>query len=286
MLAYRHGFHAGMHADVLKHLVLVQVLRHVGGKPKPYTYLDTHAGAGGYDLSGATAQKTAEYREGIGRLWAGHRDAPLAVAEYLAVVRRFNGPGDRLVRYPGSPAIAAMLRSAADRLRLYEMHPTDYRLLDEAMGAEPNVQVARSDGFAALKAELPPPSRRGVVLIDPSYEIKTDYAKVADAVRTALTRFAEAVLLVWLPDLPIREARDLPDRLQRIAQEIAPRGWLQARLRVQQPDAQGFGLVGSTMFVVNPPYILHGALGPALPWLARVLGQYEGASSELRQQAA
>ncbi len=284
MLAYRHAFHAGMHADVLKHLVLAQVLKYLGEKDKPYTYLDTHAGAGQYALTGSLANKTGEYRHGIARLW-GRTDLPPAVAGYVALVRRFNG-GAKLQRYPGSPAFALMLRRAQDRLRLYELHPTDHRLLAEAFGRETQTQVSRGDGFAALKAELPPPSRRGLVLIDPSYEIKTDYSKVANALRESLTRFAAGVVMIWYPQLLTRDSAHLPVRLRAIADEHAPRGWLHASLTLQPPDAHGFGLVGSGVFVANPPFVLHEALKSSLPFLVKVLAQVDEARFVLEQRTA
>lgn len=283
MLAYRHAFHAGNHADVLKHLMLTQVLRHMGEKDKPYTLVDTHAGAGGYSLQGRYANKKHEYEDGIGRLWD-RNDPPPPVADYLQQVRDFNG-GDTLAQYPGSPALAQMLMRADDRLRLYELHPTDHRILEAYLGKRPNTQVAMTDGFAALKAELPPPSRRGVVLIDPSYELKSDYAKVLASVREALQRFADGVVLVWIPQLQLVDAAQLPHRLQAAADTAAPKGWLHARLSVSQGGERGFGLVGSSIFVVNPPHRLHDMLKDTLPWLTDVLGQYDGAHYLLEQRA-
>jgi len=166
MLAYRHAFHAGNHADVLKHLVLVQVLRYMALKDKPFTLVDTHAGAGGYSLEGRYAQTKAEYEQGIARLWS-RDDLPPPLADYVALVRKFNG-GDGLEphaaqvafeQYPGSPAFAHLLLRPQDRLRLYELHSTDHRILAAYLGTQANTQVTQGDGFAALKAELPPPSR-------------------------------------------------------------------------------------------------------------------------------
>lgn len=281
MLAYRHAFHAGNHADVLKHLVLVQVLRYLALKDKPFTYVDTHAGAGGYSLDDRYARKKAEYEQGIARLWS-RTDLPAPLADYVALVRQFNGATPkaknvRLAQYPGSPAFAQMLLRGQDRLRLYELHSTDHRNLAAYLGRHPNTQVAQADGFAALKGELPPPSRRGVVLIDPSYELKADYARVAAALREALARFADGTLLVWYPQLATVESAQLPKRLQSAADALAKKGWLHAQLTVQQPDARGFGLIGSGMFVVNPPHVLHDALQSVMQVLVDVLGQYDGA---------
>jgi 23S rRNA (adenine2030-N6)-methyltransferase len=279
MLAYRHAFHAGNHADVLKHVVLAQVLQHMGQKEKPYWLIDTHAGGGGYALGGKEAQTKAEYLNGIGRIWT-RTDAPAAVAEYLQLVRDFN-PGGKLSHYPGSPEIARRLLRPQDRLRLYELHPTEVQILASHQGGFAHTEVHHGDGFEGLKAQLPPPSRRAVLLIDPSYEIKTDYAKVLAAVRAALQRFAECVIVVWYPQLNRTESAQLPKRLQ----SLAPKGWLHARLSVQQADAQGFGLLGSGMFVINPPWTLHAALQPALPWLRDALAQHPGAQALLNQHA-
>src|SRR5690242_12767959 len=271
MLAYRHAFHAGNHADVLKHTVLTQVLRHMNAKDKPYRLIDTHAGAGGYSLEGRYAQKKGEYEQGIARLWD-RDDLPAAVADYVGLVRRFN-PDGRLTQYPGSPALAQMLLRAQDQLRLFELHPTDHRILASYLGPVKGAEVFDVDGFDGLKGQVPPSTRRAVVLIDPSYEGNGDYAKVVGALRDALTRFAEGVYLVWYPQVTKVEAAELPRRLQ----ALAPKGWLHARLTVQQPDRQGFGLAGSGVFLFNPPYTLHDQLRDALPFLTDVLGQYDGA---------
>ncbi|HEX7384390.1 MAG TPA: 23S rRNA (adenine(2030)-N(6))-methyltransferase RlmJ [Burkholderiaceae bacterium] len=283
MLAYRHAFHAGNHADVLKHVVLVQVLRYLATKDKPFTLVDTHAGAGGYSLESRYASRHAEHAQGIGRLW-GRTDLPPALADYLALVRQFNG-GDALTQYPGSPAFAQMLLRPADRLRLYELHPTDHRILAAYLGSRPNTQVLQADGFAALKAELPPPSRRGVVLIDPSYELKRDYPRVVAALREALARFADGVVIVWYPQLATLESTQLPQRLQGAADALAKKGWLHARLTLQPGDERGFGLLGSGVFVVNPPFVLHDSLRGLLPFLVDALGLYAGANYLLEQRA-
>jgi 23S rRNA (adenine2030-N6)-methyltransferase len=290
MLAYRHAFHAGNHADVLKHVVLAQVLTHMAAKDKPYTLIDTHAGAGGYSLEGRYAHTKDEFVGGIGKLWQ-RDDLPAALAAYVSLVRRFNGDEGAktwppLVQYPGSPAIANLLLRADDRLHLYELHPTDERILRAFLGKRQHTTVAQSDGFASLHKELPPPSRRGVVLIDPSYEMKSDYTKVLGAVREVLERFASAVILVWLPQLRTLESQQLPQRLQNTAAKAAPKGWLHARLTVAAPDGRGFGLLGSSMFVINPPHGLHDTLREVLPFLVEALGQFDGASFLLEHQAA
>ncbi len=283
MLAYRHAFHAGNHADVLKHLVLAQVLEHMNVKDKGWRYVDTHAGGGGYSLEGGPATKKREFETGIARLW-GRGDLPPAVARYTELVRGFN-PDGRLRQVPGSPAIAHLLQRPQDQLRLFELHPTEHKVLASYLGTEPGVEVHLADGFAALKSVLPPPTRRGVVLIDPPYEIKTDYARTLAALRETLDRFAEAVVIVWLPQLQLVEAARLPQRLKAAATTLAKKGWLHARLTVAQGDEHGFGLLGSSVFVANPPHTLFATLQPVLPWLAQALGQFEGARSALDRSA-
>ncbi len=279
MLAYRHAFHAGNHGDVLKHVVLVALLRHLQLKAKGLRFVDTHAGAGSYALDGAQANKRGEYRAGIGRLWQ-RSGAPEAVADYLRLVRRLN-PDGRLRRYPGSPWFALTLRRPQDELRLIELHPTDQPLLQQLAAGGRGVVVQRADGFAALKAQLPPPTRRALVLIDPSYEGHRDYPQVFATVRDALGRFADGVYMVWYPLVRKPGAAVMLQRLQ----AAAPRGWLHATLNVQPLDADGFGLAGSGVIVLNPPHTLHATLRGVLPWLAEALGQHAGAGWQLDQRS-
>jgi 23S rRNA (adenine2030-N6)-methyltransferase len=283
MLAYRHAFHAGNHGDVLKHTVLSLVLRYMNLKDKGWRYVDTHSGAGGYSLLGDYANKRAEYEQGIGLLW-GRSDLPEPVAELVDLVRAFNGAKTAqaaLKQYPGSPAIAQALMRPQDQLRLFEIHPTDHKILASYLGDVPGAEVKMVDGFVGLKGQLPPSTKRGVVLIDPSYEIKTDYVRTLAALREALTLFPEAVVLVWLPQLQLIEATQLPQRLKATAQTAAKKGWLHARLTVAQADARGFGMLGSSMFVANPPHTLFAQLQPVLPFLAQALAQFDGAKSAL-----
>jgi len=282
MLAYRHAFHAGNHADVLKHITLTLVLRYMNMKDKSYRLIDTHAGAGGYSLEGQYAQKKGEYLQGVARLWALEPgELPEAVGDYMALVREFN-PEGQLEQYPGSPAFAKMLLRAQDQLRLYELHPTDHRILEAFLGSVKGAEVKDTNGFDGLKSQVPPSSRRAVVLMDPSYEGHGDYSKVIASLREAIARFPEGVYMVWYPQVSKLEAAQLPRRLE----GLAPKGWLHARLTVQQPDSQGFGLAGSGMFILNPPYTLHDQLLSVLPYLTEVLGQYDGANYLLEQKVA
>jgi 23S rRNA (adenine2030-N6)-methyltransferase len=280
MLAYRHAFHAGNHADVLKHVVLVHVLRHMNLKDKAYRMVDTHAGGGVYALDSPQAQRKGEYRHGIARLWS-RSDLPEGVADYVQLVRRLN-PDGLLRQYPGSPSLARMLLRAQDQLRLLELHPSEHDALHAMLGVSKGVEVKKADGFTALKGQLPPPSRRALVLIDPSYEGHDDYGHVLEALREALQRFAEGVYLVWYPQVQKHGAAPMLQGLK----SLAPKGWLHARLSLQLPDAQGFGLLGSGVFVINPPHTLHSQLQAELPWLVAALGQYDGAHHLLEQRAA
>jgi len=287
MLAYRHAFHAGNHADVLKHLVLTRVLRYMGEKDKPYTLIDTHAGAGGYSIEGRYAQKKAEYSDGVAKLYdlAAKGDLPAPLADYMSLVRAFN-PDGQLRQYPGSPAIANFLLRETDRLRAYELHSTDHRILLSYLESRPNTQVSDRDGFSAIKAELPSPTRRAALLMDPSYEIKTDYGKVLSALREALERAADTVVMIWYPQLQLLESTQLAQRLKASADAAAQKGWLHVRLTVAQADERGFGMLGSGMFIANPPFTLHDELAECLPLLVERLGQYDGANYVLEQKAA
>lgn len=279
MLSYRHAFHAGNHADVLKHLVLVQILKHLNLKDKAWWYVDTHAGAGVYDLDSAYARKNAEHDGGIGRLW-GRTDLPQSVADYVDVVRGLNRDG-RLRLYPGSPWIASRLMRPQDRLRLFELHPKDVGLLRSSLAElGRQVRIEAADGFEGLKAVLPPPPRRGLTLIDPAYEVKTDYRQVVSALKAGLERFATGIYAVWYPQLPRHEARELPERLKRLPVAC----WLNVTLSVSAPSDGAHGMYGSGLFLANPPWPLADTLRSVLPWLTRVLGQDDSASYGLDTQ--
>ncbi|HEX8987234.1 MAG TPA: 23S rRNA (adenine(2030)-N(6))-methyltransferase RlmJ [Rhodocyclaceae bacterium] len=283
MLSYRHAFHAGNHADVLKHLVLVQLLRYLNQKDKPYWLVDTHAGAGCYLLDKGHAAKNAEHAEGVARLWD-RPDLPAALAEYLDVVRSFNRDG-KLRRYPGSPYVAMRLLREQDRLRLFELHPTDNKLLRENFSRdfpadEKRVAIGQADGFLELKAVLPPPPRRGLVLIDPAYEDKRDYLRTLMTVKEGLARFGTGVFAVWYPQLQRGDARELPEKLKKLHGD-----WLNVSLTVAAPAADGYGMHGSGMFVVNPPWTLAQVLRDALPVLRDALARDDSAGFQIQVSA-
>jgi len=268
MLSYRHAFHAGNHADVLKHFVEVQLLQYLAQKDKPFWYIDTHAGAGCYELDRGYAAQNAEYESGIARLWD-RDDLPASLADYVALVKGIN-PDGQMKLYPGSPLVAQQLLRPQDRMRLFELHPTDIEILQENFsGHGTQVLMQQADGFGALKALLPPPPRRALVLIDPPYEDKQDYRRVVSALGEGLKRFANGVYAVWYPQLQRTEARELPEQLK----QLPVKSWLHVALSVQGPSEDGFGMHGSGMFVLNPPWTLHGVLQEAMPYLVRHLGQ-------------
>ena len=235
MFSYRHAFHAGNHADVLKHLTLIAAIEHLMHKEPGIQFVDTHAGAGLYRLDGDYAAKSGEAAEGYLKLHELALDKPLpALQNYLDMVASFNAKGSHKI-YPGSPFIIHKLlrHEARDRLKLFELHPTDHKSLSgniEQLAAGRTVSVARADGFESLKALLPPPasssgSRRTCVLIDPSYEMKNDYFRVLDCIQDSLKRFATGTYIVWYPIVPRPEAHDLPRKLKILSAQVK-KPWL------------------------------------------------------------
>ncbi|MBA3056773.1 MAG: 23S rRNA (adenine(2030)-N(6))-methyltransferase RlmJ [Gammaproteobacteria bacterium] len=311
MFSYRHAFHAGNHADVLKHTVLLAVLRHLLQKDTALTVFDTHAGAGLYRLDGEYAATSGEAGQGFLRLISALNE-PVALAikaqaaikkvvklktstetlapalkDYLDLVASFNSKGSHKV-YPGSPFIIQRLLGERDKLKVFEIHPTDAKTLSANIAqleAGRQVAVLREDGFEGIKKFLPPPARRALVLSDPSYEIKNDYARVVAMVADALTRFATGTYAVWYPIIPRPEAHDVPRKLKTLANK-AGKPWLNATLTVKSSkltaDEEGEvirpGLPASGMFIINPPHTLKAALQLALPQLVELLGQDQHAA--------
>ena len=286
MFSYRHAFHAGNHADVLKHTVLIATLQYLLQKDAALTVLDTHAGAGLYRLDGDYANKSGECADGIMRL-AQAKEAELApvLQAYLATVRSFN-QGAQLRNYPGSPfIIQSLLRvQERDKLKVFELHPTDMRSLVgniAQLEAGRQVAVLHEDGFEGIKKFLPPPSRRALVLCDPSYELKSDYAKVLDMAADSLKRFATGTYAFWYPIIPRPEAHDLPRRLKTMTTK-AGKSWLHVELTVKSnKTSERGGLPASGMFLINPPFNLKEQLKPAMPQLVKLLGQDENAAFTL-----
>jgi len=313
MFSYRHAFHAGNHADVLKHTTLIALCKYLCGKDTALSVIDTHAGAGLYRLDGDYTETSGEAKDGVFRLFqtahqplgqqipgqAAPKKATLktitpddfcpALQDYANVLRdlnpKFAETGDvrQLKIYPGSPFITQKFLEGRDKLKLFELHPTDFKSLSgniEQLGAGRQVSVAREDGFEALKPFLPPPSRRAMVFCDPSYEMKSDYARVSACMADAVKRFATGTYVVWYPVIPRPEAHDLPRKLKTLAVK-AGKSWLNAVLTVKSSklltDNEGGvvrpGLPASGMFIINPPHTLKAQLQLALPQMVALLGQ-------------
>ncbi len=334
MFSYRHAFHAGNHADVLKHTTLIALMKYLTQKDTALTVIDTHAGAGLYRLDGDYTETSGEALEGIFKLLSEKKTTPAlaqrapsatkkiaslppsgeqaagtaaksgpaegwapALQDYLELLRGLNphfaqtGDPAHLKIYPGSPFIEQQFLSGRDKLKLFELHPTDFKSLSgniEQLGVGRQVAVAREDGFEALKTFLPPPARRAMVLCDPSYEIKSDYARVAACMSDAVKRFATGTYVVWYPIIPRPEAHDLPRKLKTLAVK-AGRSWLNVTLTVKSSklttDTTGEikrpGLPASGMFVINPPHTLKAELQAALPQMVALLGQDRNAGFTL-----
>ena len=264
MLSYRHSFHAGNHADVLKHTVQSLIITALKEKEKPFLYLDTHAGAGRYLLSGEHAERTGEYLEGIARVWQ-QDDLPAELEPYISCVKALNR-GPALRYYPGSPLIARHLLREDDKLELTELHSSDFPLLRSEFQKDSRARLARADGYQQLKAKLPPPSRRGLILIDPPYEMKSDYQAVVKGIQEGYRRFGTGVFALWYPVV-------LRQQIKRMVHDLEATGIrriLQIELAVR-PDSDRFGMTGSGMIVINPPWKLEQQMRDLLPWLHRVL---------------
>ena len=287
MFSYRHAFHAGNHADVLKHITLIATLRHLMQKEAGITLIDTHSGAGLYRLDGDYSQKGAEAEDGLFKLLEAVESAesvPEPVQDYLDQIASFNPSGVAKV-YPGSPFLMQRLmrHASRDRLRLFELHPTDSKSLASniaQLDAGRTITVSREDGFEALKKLLPPPasatgSKRAMVLIDPSYEIKSDYGKVAAVIQEYLKRFSTGTYLVWYPIIPRPEAHELPRRLRTLANQ-SQKPWLNATLAIGRGPGDEGGLTASGMFVINPPFTLKDQLKKALDMVGPALARGNG----------
>ncbi|CBJ83224.1 conserved hypothetical protein [Xenorhabdus bovienii str. Jollieti] len=264
MLSYRHSFHAGNHADVLKHTVQSLIIESMKGKEKPFLYLDTHAGAGRYQLSGEHAERTGEYLEGIARIWQ-RDDIPEELTAYMSAVKALN-PHGVLRYYPGSPLIARHLLREYDELNLSELHSSDFPLLRSEFSRDERVRLLREDGYQQLKSKLPPKSRRGFVLIDPPYELKSDYQNVVKGILEGYKRFATGTYALWYPVV-------LRQQIKRMLKDLESTGIrrvLQIELGVR-PDSDQRGMTASGMIVINPPWKLEQQMKAVLPWLHQVL---------------
>ena len=264
MLSYRHSYHAGNHADVLKHIVLTLCINSLKEKEKPFLYLDTHSGAGRYLLQSEHSEKTGEYLSGINLIWQ-QSETPELLNTYLSVLKRYN-PFDNLKYYLGSPLIAKQLLREQDKINLTELHPTDYPLLRQEFSKDKRARVLREDGFSQLKSKLPPESRRGIVLIDPSYEIKDDYQKIPKALLEAYKRFATGIYLIWYPVVSRTQTQKMIDEIVNLGIKKVS----QFEFAIK-PDNNQKGMTASGMIVINPPWKLQQQMQTIMPWLKNTL---------------
>jgi 23S rRNA (adenine2030-N6)-methyltransferase len=265
MLSYRHSFHAGNFADVLKHLVLIKILEHLSKKEKPFCCIDTHAGPGEYALNDVYALKNREFENGIAKLWQ-RRDLPDNVANYVNFVKKFNET-DELSRYPGSPLIIKQFLRNKDRLFLYELHSTEIQILSDTIGKDRRIKVFHEDGLKNAVGLLPPGEHRGLVLIDPSYEIKSDYKLVAETLIQMHKRFATGTFALWYPVVE----RSRNQQLERAIKTSGLKNVQLFELGIKT-DTHEHGMTASGMIVVNPPWTLAAEMQQTLPWLANALG--------------
>jgi 23S rRNA (adenine2030-N6)-methyltransferase len=268
---YRHAFHAGNFADVVKHAVLARLLVHLGGKPAAYRLIDTHAGAGRYDLAGPEATRSGEWRAGIARVLAGiagiATPARTLLGPYLDVVAAHN-PNGRLAVYPGSPALAAAIMRPQDRLVACEREPNAAAALMRNFAKDTRVKAIAIDGWTALNAYVPPKERRGLVLVDPPFEVADDFARLAQGLEAAHRKWATGIYALWYPI----KARDEPNALARrlVRSRIGKILRAEVDIALDPPRLCGCGLI-----VVNPPWMLAQDLETMLPDLVRILAGAE-----------
>jgi len=268
LLSYRHSFHAGNFADVIKHIVIVEVIEYLSQKDKAFVYIDTHAGAGLFHLKSEHAAKLQEYSNGIAKLkpenWP-------ELASYLACISSFNADGS-LQYYPGSPVIAQQLLREQDKAWLYELHPADFELLEDNIGHDRRIRLRQEDGFKGLPGLLPPLSRRGLILIDPPYEMKTDYDTVFKTVSHSHRKFATGTYAIWYPVVDRHRIDQLQDKFIRSGIKNIQRFELGL-----SADSVKRGMTASGMIVINPPWTLMAKMSQLLPRLVKTLGEDDGA---------
>ncbi|MBL4279974.1 23S rRNA (adenine(2030)-N(6))-methyltransferase RlmJ [Vibrio fluvialis] len=269
MLSYRHSFHAGNHADVVKHIVQSLILSALQQKDKPFVYHDTHSGVGRYDLTHEWSEKTGEYKQGIARLWQ-QTEVPEDIHSYLDAIKALNDDGE-LRYYPGSPRVARAHLRSHDRMVLTELHPSDYPLLEQEFHRDRQVAIFKEDGFARLKGSLPPKERRGLVLIDPPYELAKEYRDVVQAIAQSYKRWATGIYAIWYP---VVNRCDIDDMIEGL-QGLGIRKILQIELGVS-PDTNERGMTASGMIVINPPWKLESQMQSILPFLKEAIAPATG----------
>lgn len=276
MLSYRHAFHAGNFADVMKHVVLTALLKYLTQKDAGLCYIDTHAGAGGYDLTSEFSQKTGENDYGIAKIW-GASDAPEGVADYLALVRQFNYGSD-LGRYPGSPWLAEKLLRPQDRLMLCEMHSSDYPTLNEMFKRDRRVHCYAENGYQFSVGLMPPIERRGLIFMDPSFELDDEYETAVATIGKLHRRFATGTYALWYPILDEHRSA----LMRQLIDALHIRDVLNLEFHIADSQSHP-GMVGCGMIIINPPWTLRDTMGNALPWLVEKLGINQHAGFKIEQ---
>jgi 23S rRNA (adenine2030-N6)-methyltransferase len=277
VLSYRHGFHAGNAADILKHEVLIFCLDYLRQKEKPFLCVDTHAGAGWYPLEGKAGPNSREWEKGLGKLLPfllEEENIPAMTARYLKIISG-GRPAEDVTVYRGSPLLMEDLLRKQDRLVCFELHPEEFKTLTEVTGGR--TEVRQADGPGGLKALLPPPSRRGLVLIDPSWEEKDEYVSIPRTAAEGLKRFPEGVYIIWYPLLAFPK---IPSKADPAVSDTLLARWAGRRCRAEvytasrhmPPENSPRGMYGSGLVIYNPPWTLRTALEKTLPFLASVVG--------------
>lgn len=271
---YRHAYHAGNYADVMKHVLYMAVIDYLKMKEKPFFILDTHAGAGLTDLSGTEAQKTGEFHDGIELVLQAEPRHPL-IESYVALIAKLGG--DNLTSYPGSPLIARDMMRDEDRMALCELHPEDATTLKSLFRRDKQVGVHEMNGYVALKSMLPPKERRGVVLIDPPFEQRSEFDDLLLALNEATTRWPSGTYMIWYP---VKDPSVSGVFLERLMNEGPPKTLL-CELRLEAPDPTR--MTGCGMVIVNPPWTLAGEARALLDWLVGILARGPGARGHVEQ---
>lgn len=254
MLSYQHAYHAGNFADVHKHALLAKLLRVQASSPQSLHVVDTHAGRGLYDLGGEEAQKTGEYHFGIGPVYDKRVSHP-KLADYLSIVEGLNAGGD-LRAYPGSPLIVQSFLRKQDSLLLLEKHPAEHAALVQAMAGKTNVKVEKGDGFSHLETLRPLPGKRGLVIVDPSYEIKSEYETLPRLLARAKKAWVKAMFFVWYPILPAKGHISLLESIYQLGAQDS----LISEITLDAPLHENFGMTGAGVIIINPPFGFEGAV--------------------------
>lgn len=249
MLSYQHGYHAGNFADVIKHIVLTHLLNYLTRKDKPLFYLETHSGKGLYDLKNKQAEKTQEYKQGIQRIWPDRHTLPSVFQDYFQSLNQLNSTHS-LRYYPGSPFFVINTLRMQDRMYFCELHPREFEALSQLQRMNKKVHFSNTDGIEAMKALLPPPEKRGLIFIDPSFEIKEEYKEIPLSIKHAYSRFATGVFCLWYPLVD----KKLTDRLNRGMKGINAKNAL--RIEFNLTTTPMAGMSGCGLWIINPPFTL------------------------------